>query len=115
MSMIVKEENKFTTHHSHWPTHYHSIQPNDSLVTQTKIIKYDSDPTYEIQEMVDDGWNIEKIEVSHYYDYTAMHTVTMSRGTMNLPQAEIVIETATPSPEELHQQISKLFDKKWDI
>ena len=97
--MIVKEENEFTT------------ERDSFTFLQRKTITYDSDPINELQDMIDDGWILEKIEVSNYYQQNPFHTVTMKKYSMeNSPS---FIEIPIPPAEELRHQISTLFEDRW--
>ena|ERR1035437_4232103 len=99
--MIIKEHTELAAPFNSWTPPYSYIHK--------KTITYDTDPIYEIQEMINDGWNFEQQEVS--YCTFPLYTVTMVRYTMEADS--LIVEVPIISTEEIKYQISKLFDNKW--
>lgn len=99
--MIINEKTEFVAPFNSWTPQYKYIHK--------KTITYDTDPIYEIREMINDGWNFEQQEVSYYP--VPLYTVKMIRYTMETDS--LVVEVPIISTEEIKYQISKLFDNKW--
>ena len=108
--MLIDEEDTFLRD-------YDTLGPWSELLNQciqTKMLTYDSYPSYEIQELTNDGWRLKQID--SVYDFAGQsYKVIMKREIQsNSPIIEpTVIEIPIPSTETMHKQISILFEHKW--